>query len=286
MNINWFPGHMKKTADLIKQNLKLVDCVIELIDARIPIASKNPIFNDLLADKPRVLALAKMDLADPAKLQQWLDYYRHNGIQAVPINALDGSGIAQLLQAVQKAALVRRTKLNKQGRQYVALRTMIIGIPNVGKSTLINQLAGKKVAKTGNKPGVTRGKQWIRLNDNLELFDTPGILWPKIADDRIGLNLAYTGSIKDDILPIEDIALYFIRDVYPHYRNFFIARYQLNDIAAEQPLQIMEAIALKRGCILTGKQIDYHRVAHLILDEFRKGIIGKISLECPVDLEK
>ncbi len=281
MNINWFPGHMKKTADLIKQNLKLVDCVIELVDARIPLSSKNPIFDDLLADKPRVLALAKMDLADPANLQQWLDYYQRNGIQAVPINATRGSGMTRLLQLVKHTALARQAKLSKQGRQRIALRTMIIGIPNVGKSTLINQLVGKKVAKTGNRPGVTRGKQWIRLKDDLELFDTPGILWPKIADDQTGLHLAYTGSIKDDILPIEDIALYFIRDVYPHYRKLFSTRYNLDDLTVEQPLLVMEAIALKRGCILAGKQIDFHRVAHLILDEFRKGVIGKISLELP-----
>ncbi len=284
MNINWFPGHMKKTADLIKQNLKLIDCVIELVDARIPQASRNPLFDDLLADKPRILALAKMDLADPVALQQWLNYYRANGLTALPIDATKGSGIAQLLQAVRSAAAARRGKLDKQGRRHTAIRTMIVGIPNVGKSTLINQLVGKRVAKTGNRPGVTRGKQWIRLNDDLELFDTPGILWQKIADDQTGLNLAYTGSIKDDILPIEEIALYFIRDVYPRYQKLFDDRYKLVDEATDEPLQIMEAIALKRGCILAGRQIDYQRVARLILDEFRKGIIGRISLEFPKEV--
>ncbi len=286
MDINWFPGHMKKTANLIANNLKLVDCVIELRDARMPQASKNPLFDELLADKPRVLALNKMDLVDRTDLKHWLDYYRRRGVQAAPIDATDGKGSAQLLQTVRAAAAARRAKLNKQGRQNVALRTMIIGIPNVGKSTLINQLVGKRVAKTGNKPGVTRGKQWIRLNDDLELFDTPGILWPKLADRQTALKLAYTGSIKDDILPIEDVALYFVRDTYPRYQALFEQRYKLADMTNQTPLQIVEAIALRRGCILAGKQIDYHRVAHLILDEFRRGTIGKIALELPIDQEE
>ncbi len=281
MQINWFPGHMKKTHDLIKQNLKLVDCAIELVDARIPQSSKNPIFDTLLGDKPRVMALNKSDLADAENLASWLNYYKKNAMQAVPINAINGRGINQLLQAVRQAGSARSAKLAKQKRKQSTLRIMIIGIPNVGKSTLINQLVGKKVAKTGNKPGVTKGKQWIRLKDDLELFDTPGILWPKIEDEQTGLNLAYTGSIKDEILPIEDIALYFIRDVYPMYSALFDARYKISDMTACQPLEIMEAIAEKRGCILPGKQIDYHRVANLVLDEFRKGIIGSISLESP-----
>ncbi len=281
MQINWFPGHMKKTHDLIKQNLKLVDCAIELVDARIPQSSKNPIFDTLLGDKPRVMALNKSDLADAENLASWLNYYKKNAMQAVPINAINGRGINQLLQAVRQAGSARSAKLAKQKRKQSTLRIMIIGIPNVGKSTLINQLVGKKVAKTGNKPGVTKGKQWIRLKDDLELFDTPGILWPKIEDEQTGLNLAYTGSIKDEILPIEDIALYFIRDVYPMYSALFDARYKISDMTTCQPLEIMEAIAEKRGCILPGKQIDYHRVANLVLDEFRKGIIGSISLESP-----
>ncbi len=281
MQINWFPGHMKKTHDLIKQNLKLVDCAIELVDARIPNSSKNPIFDTLLGDKPRVMALNKSDLADAENLQIWLKHYSENGIQAVPINALNGRGINQLIQAVRQAGSARSAKLAKQNRKQSTLRIMIIGIPNVGKSTLINQLVGKRVAKTGNKPGVTKGKQWIRLKEDLELFDTPGILWPKIEQEQTGLNLAYTGSIKDEILPIEDIALYFIRDVYPHYQALFDARYKLTDMSDSQPLEIMEAIAQKRGCILPGKQIDYHRVANLVLDEFRKGTIGCISLETP-----
>ncbi len=281
MQINWFPGHMKKTHDLIKQNLKLVDCAIELVDARIPQSSKNPIFDTLLGDKPRVMAFNKSDLADAENLASWLNYYKKNAMQAVPINAINGRGINQLLQAVHQAGSARSAKLAKQKRKQGVLRIMIIGIPNVGKSTLINQLVGKKVAKTGNKPGVTKGKQWIRLKDDLELFDTPGILWPKIEDEQTGLNLAYTGSIKDEILPIEDIALYFIRDVYPMYSALFDARYKISDMTTCQPLEIMEAIAEKRGCILPGKQIDYHRVANLVLDEFRKGIIGSISLESP-----
>ncbi|PID79844.1 MAG: ribosome biogenesis GTPase YlqF [Clostridiales bacterium] len=244
MHINWFPGHMKKTHDLIRQNLKLVDIVIELIDARIPHSSKNPIFDDLLGDKPRVVALNKVDLADSEKLQDWIRHYAAAGVEAVPINAHAGKGIAQLLQTVQRVGKARREKLIKQKRINQSIRMMIIGIPNVGKSTLINQLVGKKVAKTGNRPGVTKGKQWIRIKDDLELFDTPGILWPKIASDRVGLNLA-------------------------------------SDMADAEPLEIMEAIAVRRGCILPGKQIDYHRVANLLLDEFRKGTIGQMSLETP-----
>lgn len=285
MNINWYPGHMKKTHDLIKQNLKLVDCVVELLDARIPNASKNPVFESLIANKPRVIALNKCDLADDVKLKRWIEHYANMQIEALPIDAVHGKGIKTLVQAVKSANSSRQAKFERQNRINKKVRMMIIGIPNVGKSSLINQLAGKKAAKTGNKPGVTKGKQWIRLDGDLELFDTPGILWPKIESDRVGLNLAYTGSIKDEILPIEDIALYFIRDVFPQYSQYFLERYQLDDnLLDAQPIEVMDAIAKRRGCILSKDNYDYHRVARLVLDEFRKGTIGKMTIEMPEDL--
>ncbi len=280
MHINWYPGHMKKTHALIEKNLKLVDCVVELLDARIPMSSTNPIFDELIADKPRVIALNKKDLADEVQTKAWVKHYADKGITAVPINANTGEGIKALIAEVKSKNTARSEKMQRQNRINQTVRMMIIGIPNVGKSSLINKLAGRAVAKTGNRPGVTKGKQWVKLDKELELFDTPGILWPKIESDEVGLRLAYTGSIKDEILPIEDICLYFLRDIFPLYPDYFNARYK-TEVALDgfEPLVLMETIATKRGCILPGREIDYHRVANLVLDEFRKGTIGRMTLD-------
>ncbi len=280
MIINWYPGHMKKTHGLISDNLKLVDCVVELLDARLPYSSRNPVFDGLVADKPRVVALNKSDLTDPAAMRMWIEYYKAKGITAIPIDALHGKGTAQLLSAVKEASHVLYEKLARQNRKERAIRMMIIGIPNVGKSSLINALTGTQAAKVGNKPGVTKGKQWIRVREDIELFDTPGILWPKIDDTYVGLNLAYSGSIRDEILVIEDVALYFLRDMLPRYGNLFVERYKV-EVEGLEPAQVMEAIALKRGCIFSKDNVDYNRVARLILDEFRKGVIGQMCLETP-----
>lgn len=287
MNINWYPGHMKKTRELIANNIKLVDCVVELIDARLPFSSHNPAFDDLIADKPRVLAMTKVDLADPVKTEEWIKYYQNFGMSVVKVNANQGQGISDLIAAVQASSIERSDKIKRQKRINHALRMMIIGVPNVGKSSLINKLVGKNVAKTGNKAGVTKGKQWVRLDKDLELFDTPGILWPKIESDEVGLRLAYSGAIKDEILPTEDIALYFLRDILPLYPAEFSARYGIEfDLKHFDALQAMEEIAVKRGCILGRGQIDYQRIATLLLGEFRKGKIGRLSLELPSDYQK
>lgn len=280
--INWYPGHMKKTRELIEAHLKLIDVVVEVLDARIPISSKNPHIDDLIATKPRIVALNKFDLADPNVLDEWISYYKKQGISAVPINALNGEGINRLLHEIKCVCHGKLEKLEQQGRKNPTLRAMIVGIPNVGKSSLINKLAGKNSAKVGNKPGVTRGKQWIRLNNELELFDTPGILWPKIDDERVGMNLAWTGAIKDEILHIDELALGLIGLLQVFYPEALKERYKLTELS-EDKLENMEFIGRKRGCLMSGNSIDYDKVARLIIDEFRKGTIGQISLERPSD---
>jgi len=282
MSINWYPGHMKKTKDLIQANLKLVDIAIELMDARIPISSRNPQFDDLLKGKKRVIALNKADLADPQKTKQWIEYYATKGIKAIPINSLSGQGITQLVNEIKLECKEQIDKALSQGRLVRPIRVMIIGIPNVGKSTLINRLAGKNAAVTGNKPGVTKGKQWIRINKEIELFDTPGILWPKIEEDMQGVKLACSGAIKDQILNIDDIAFHLIHMLMQQYPEQFKTRYMLED--ETDPVEIMAFIGRKRGCLLKKNEIDYEKVARIVLDEFRKGTIGLITLETPNDI--
>ncbi len=283
-HINWYPGHMKKTKDLINEHIKLVDVVVEVLDGRIPMSSRNPQFDDLIVGKPRIVALNKFDLADPKNLEQWIAHYKLNGISAIPINSLTGEGIDRLMHEIRYLAQDKQEKLAEKGRNLGAVRVMIVGIPNAGKSSLINKLVGRKTAKTGNKPGVTRGKQWVRIRKDLELFDTPGILWPKIDDPIVGMNLAYTGAIKDEILNIEDIAINLLEFLMNHYAGLLISRYKLEEMP-EDRLELMELIARKRGCIRSKNEVDYNKVSNLILDEFRKGIIGKISLETPLETE-
>ena len=282
MHINWYPGHMKKTKDLIKANLKLVDVVIELLDARIPLSSLNPSFDELVGDKPRVVALNKYDLADGNITKEWIEYYKKRGVRAIPINSLTGAGTKELLTATKDAGSARIERRMAKGADRQAVRVMIVGIPNVGKSSLINNLVGKKSAKTGNRPGVTKGKQWVKIRADLDLFDTPGILWPKIEDHNVGLKLAYTGAIKDEILHIDDIAYNLIGVLKVKYPELMKARYKLDELP-EENLEIMNSIGILRGCLKRGKEIDYEKVSRLILDEYRKGVIGRISLERPSD---
>lgn len=283
MIINWYPGHMKKTKELIKSNLKLVDVVIELLDARIPISSKNPDIDNLIGNKPKVIILNKSDLSDSKKLNNWISFYGNKGIKAIPVNSITGEGMNNLIDAVKNSVKDKIDAMKNKGRKVRAIRVMIVGIPNVGKSSLINKLAGKKTAKTGNKPGVTRGKQWIRLRKDLELFDTPGILWPKIEDQEVGLNLAFTGAIKDEILDIDELCVKFLEKLSVNYPNSLKDRYKLEELD-ENPVINMENIGKKRGCIRSGGVIDYTKVSKIILDEFRKGTLGKITLESPEDI--
>lgn len=273
-NINWYPGHMKKTRELIQENLKMVDLVIEVTDARIPVSSRNPIIDNLVKNKQRIIVLNKSDLSDSAANEAWAEEFRKDGSIVLQMNCMSGQGVNQLFKTLNRL----QDEKNKNQIRKKSLRMMIVGVPNVGKSSLINRMTGKKSAKTGDKPGVTKGKQWLALENGMQLLDTPGILWPKFEDPKVGLNLAFCGSIKDEILDMATLALELIKVLSADYPYLLMERYKLDDISADG-LENMEAIALKRGFILPGKRIDYERCAKTVLDEFRGGKIGRITLE-------
>lgn len=275
-HINWYPGHMKKTRELIRDNLKMVDAVVEVVDARIPVSSRNPLIDEILGNKPRIIALNKSDLADRAASKDWSACFEGQGYRVVIMNANSGSGIKDLLKILEGMEREKNAKASVK-RPY---RLMIVGVPNVGKSSLINRMTGRKSAKTGDKPGVTRGKQWIRLSNGMQLLDTPGILWPKFEDPKAGMNLAFCGSIKDEIMDLPTLGMELIGVLADHYPQLLRERYKLEEIG-ETKLMTMEDMAVKRGCILPGKRIDYERIARLVLDEFRGGRIGRITLEHP-----
>lgn len=273
-NINWYPGHMKKTRELIQENLKLVDLIIEVIDARIPISSRNPIIDDLVKNKQRIIVLNKSDLSDESANADWAEELRKDGSIVLQMNCMSGQGTNQLFKVLTRL----QDEKNKDQIRKKPLRMMIVGVPNVGKSSLINRMTGKKSAKTGDRPGVTKGKQWLTLENGMQLLDTPGILWPKFEDPEVGLNLAFCGSIKDEILDMATLALELIKVLTADYPKLLMERYKLESLSGDG-LQNMEAIALKRGFILSGKRIDYERCAKTVLDEFRGGIIGRMTLE-------
>ena len=279
LNINWYPGHMKKTSDSIRENLKKVDLAFELVDARAPRATENPLLKELLGDKKRILIFNKADLADPETNKKWLAYYREKGISAVELNSNTGKGIPELMKEVHKTMEEKRARDVDRGIISKQVRAMIIGVPNVGKSTLINSLAKKKSTKTGNTPGVTRTNQWIKVGEDLLLLDTPGVLWPKFESEELALHLAYIGSIKDEVLPKEDVALKLVEHLSDHYPDLLEERFKIK--IQGRPLETMEEIARKRGAIMRRSEIDYTRVTDIILDEFRKAAIGRISLEEP-----
>ena len=280
-HINWYPGHMKKTREMIQENLKLVDVVVELLDARIPVSSRNPIINELVGDKPRIIVLNKSDLADPKANKLWKEHLEKASGTDTPVVLVDsmhGKGIKELMSVMQR---IEDSK-NEDKVRLKKLRLMIVGVPNVGKSSLINRLTGRKAAKTGDKPGVTKGKQWLTLENGMQLLDTPGILWPKFEDPNVGLALAYCGSIKEEILDKETLALRLIELLQEEYPTLLMERYKLEELS-EEGLENMDSIAKKRGFIQSGKRIDYERTARTVLDEFRSGTIGLISLEKPTE---
>ena len=275
LHINWYPGHMKKTKEMVQNNLKLVDVVIELLDARIPLSSKNPEIDKLAHNKPRVVVLNKSDLSDRAKLNKWISYYQSKGIKAIPVDTLKGSGVNKIVEECKNVTKEKMDALKEKGRKERAIRVMIVGVPNVGKSSLINKLTGRKSTQTGDRPGVTKGKQWVRLKGNLELLDTPGILWPKFEDQKIALNLAFTRAIKDEILDIDTLGLKFIEKMSDIEPEKLKARYKLDSLG-EEPLETMEMIGRKRGFILGRNELDYTRIAKTVLNEFREGKLGQI----------
>lgn len=284
LNINWYPGHMKKTKDLMKANLKLVDVVVELLDSRIPYSSKNPDIDTLMAGKPRVVLLNKSDISDRAKLNKWINYYKEQGIKAITIDAMKGTGVNRIVDECKNAVKDKMDSLKEKGRKERAIRIMIVGVPNVGKSSLINKLTGRRSTQTGDRPGVTKGKQWVKLRGNLELLDTPGILWPKFEDQDVALNLAFTRAIKDEILDVETLALRLIEKLMVIEPEKLAARYKLDELG-ESGIETMDMIAQKRGFITGRKEIDYTRTATTVLNEFRTGKLGNITLEVPEDIK-
>ncbi|MCQ2547662.1 MAG: ribosome biogenesis GTPase YlqF [Clostridia bacterium] len=279
-NINWYPGHMKKTREMIAANLKLVDVVVEVVDARIPVSSRNPIIDEIVKNKRRIIVLNKSDLSDPDENRKWSEHFTKAGSKCLIMNCNSGEGVKKLLSLLER----EQEDINSHRNVPKPLRMMIVGVPNVGKSSLINRLTGRKATQTGDKPGVTKGKQWLTLSNNMQLMDTPGVLWPKFEDPEVGLDLAFCGSIKDEILDIADLALELIKFLYDNYPDMLMARYKLEELPedtmeAPYALGTMEAIALKRGFIMPGKRIDYERCGKTVLDEFRSGTIGKITLE-------
>ncbi len=273
-NINWYPGHMKKTRELIEANLKMVDLVIEVVDARIPSSSRNPIIDQLVKGKQRIIILNKSDLSDPKDNESWTEKFKKDGNIVLQMNCMRGQGVPQLYKVLNTL----QDKKNEGQIRKRPLRMMIVGVPNVGKSSLINRMTGKKSAKTGDRPGVTKGKQWLTLENGMQLLDTPGILWPKFEDPHVGLNLAFCGSIKDEILDVASLALELIKVLQVEYPDELMTRYKLEELT-EDALENMENISRKRGFILPGKRIDYERCGKTLLDEFRGGVIGNITLE-------
>lgn len=278
MNYQWYPGHMTKAKRMMQENIGLIDLVIELVDARIPLSSRNPDIDELGKNKARLILLNKADLADETCNKEWIAYFKKKGFHVLEINARTGSGIKGVQGAVREACREKIERDRKKGIVNRPVRAIVVGIPNVGKSTFINSIAGKACAKTGNKPGVTKGKQWIRLNKDLELLDTPGILWPRFDSQEVGRNLAFIGSMNDEILQMTELAMDLIACLMVHYKEELTARYQLSEDAAA-PLQIYEQICESRKCYKKGGEIDYEKGALLLLDDFRSGRIGRISLE-------
>ena len=282
MNIQWYPGHMTKTKRIIIENLKLVDIIIELIDARIPMSSKNPDLDQLANNKPRIIVMNKSDLADEKRNNEWKQYFEQQGYGVILVNSITGKGIGEVVEQARNMLQHKIEKDRQRGRLFRPIRAMVVGIPNVGKSTFINKLVGKTTAKTGDRPGITRGKQWIKIKKDFELLDTPGILWPKFEDLDVGLKLAFTGAIKDDILDIEQLALEFISFFKIAYPKALSPRYSINENQlSSKPLDIFLYIGRNRGFLQSGNEIDTLRTAQVLFDEFRGGRLGRFTLEIP-----
>lgn len=277
MNFQWYPGHMTKAKRQMQEDMKLIDLVIELVDARIPLSSRNPDIDDLGKNKYRLILMNKSDLADRKQTEAWSSYFRSRGFFVVCLDARSKNGMKNVTDVIMEACKEKMERDRKRGIKNRPVRAMVVGIPNVGKSTFINSYAGKACAKTGNKPGVTKGKQWIRLNKNVELLDTPGILWPKFEDQMVGLRLALIGSIKDEILNTDELAIELIHILTGMYPGVLKERYGVDE--EQKDTDILCEIAEKRNCLSKGNELDYSKAATLLIDEFRSGKLGKITLE-------
>lgn len=277
MHFQWYPGHMTKARRMMQENIKLIDLMVELVDARVPYSSKNPDIDELARNKSRLIILNKTDMADAQVTKEWEEYYKEKGFFVAKVNSQKGAGIKEVKKLVEEACREKKERDRKRGILNRPVRAMVAGIPNVGKSTFINSFAGKACTKTGNKPGVTRGKQWIRLNKNVELLDTPGILWPKFEDQKVGERLACIGSIKDDLLNMEELALILITYLKERYPGVLEKRYGVSE--GGEALAVMEEIAKVRGCVKKGDELDYAKTAGIIFDDFRSGKTGRITLE-------
>ena len=281
MNIQWYPGHMAKAKRKIQETLKLVDVVIELLDARVPLSSRNPEIDILAAGKFRIIVLNKFDLSNPHVNNLWQEYFEAMGAKVVMANSINGAGLNSIYPAASALMAEKIERQKARGRLMVPIRAVVAGIPNVGKSTFINKLYGKGIAKTGDRPGVTKANQWIKVKADFELLDTPGLLWPKFEDETVGKNLAFTGAIKDDIMDIEALSKEFIGFMRVEYPDLLKQRYNIDYSQDAQNYEIFEMIGRARGFLLKGQEVDYKRCAVTLLDEFRGGVLGKISLEVP-----
>lgn len=279
MNYQWYPGHMTKARRMMQENIKLIDLVIEVVDARAPLSSRNPDIDELGKNKFRIILLNKADLADPKYNAAWTEYFKNKGLLVQEINSRTGAGIKHIQTLVQEACKEKIERDRKRGIINRPVRAMVVGIPNVGKSTFINALAGKACTKTGNKPGVTKGKQWIHLNKSLELLDTPGILWPKFEDQKVGERLAAIGSINDEILHMDELAVLVITYLQKEYPKLLEDRYQIP--LNEDAYRTLEEICIARRCFQKGEEPDIDRAAGMVLEDFRSGKIGRITLERP-----
>lgn len=281
MDIQWFPGHMAKARRLLKENLRLVDVVIEVVDARIPHSSRNPVLEETVGNKPLLVVLNKADLADPVKTARWEIHFRAGGLAALSVDSVRGTGAGRITPLVRELAGPKTVSLGSSGRMPRAPRCMIAGIPNTGKSFLINRMAGRKSAKTGNRPGVTRGQQWIKVAGEVELLDTPGILWPKFDDPEVGYRLAVTGAIKEQVFDLEAVAGRLAAWLADNYPDSLKNRYKIEIPPSAGPLEVLAAAGKSRGLILHGGRVDTYKAAVLLLKEFREGLLGRFTLEHP-----
>lgn len=284
LNVQWYPGHMTKTRRMMEEEIKLVDAVCEILDARIPISSRNPDIDALCGNKPRMVILNRMDMADAAALRQWAAYFRAKGMEVLLTDCKSRKGVNGFVPAVHRLLAEKRQRYAEKGQVGRALKIMIVGIPNVGKSTFINQIAKRKGAKAENRPGVTRGKQWVNVDDGLLLLDTPGILWPKFDDPQVGIRLAYTGAVKDDVLDVETLAMHLMQMLCTHYPDAVRERYKIEIPAEIDGWELLTQAGRKRGFLVSGGEVDTERMARVLLDEYRSCKLGTFTLELPQDL--